>query len=93
MNYTEEILTEIKQLALLPSTTKKTVALALGIPLSDLTGDTEAAEAYLSGKITARAQLDNKIVQLSNSGSGPAQTLHEKMMRQNTINEYIEYYG
>ena len=90
---TEEQIYEIQQLATLPRYTKKQVCEILGLEYVDMLDDKEFNRAFKSGKLLAAGQFDKKVQALSNQGSGPAQSLLHKMMKERETDEMREYYG
>lgn len=98
MNWNNEILEELTELAKLPSMTPLMIARILGIDETtflEAMQDKEhvAAIAYDKGKLIAVAEFDKKVVQLSNQGSGPAQTLQRNIRKETEYYKLLDYYG
>lgn len=97
MNWNNDILEELEALAALPGLTNEEISIILGIESSLFTNEikkhnSQLSIAYHKGKLLSKSQLAKKIKTLSDQGSGPAQTLQEKLYRQTTIqNLYNEY--
>lgn len=90
---TEEEIAEIQQLAMLPRYTKKQVCEILGLEYPEMLHNEQFNRAFKSGKLLAAGQFDKKVQALSNQGSGPAQSLLHKMMKERETDEMREYYG
>lgn len=98
MEFSEEKLSQIEEFAKLPQYTPLMIATAVSID-----GDTflDALEepthpiylAYQKGILISKGELDKKIIQLSNQGSGPAQSLHYKQRLDNNYFKLLEKYG
>lgn len=88
-----ETIIKITELAKQPEYTPGMVARVLGIDYTLFLEEGPAKDAFDSGKLQARLELNRKVAKLSNQGSGPSQTLLAKMLRQNEIDTLREYYG
>ena len=98
MNWTEEILNEVTEFAKLPQFTVGMIARAVGIPEADFKSALEDKDdplciAYDKGQLLSKAELDKKVIQLSNQGSGPAHSLNYKMRRDTNYFNLLEHYG
>lgn len=98
MNWNKEILDDIEELAKLPSFTPLKIAKALGIEyavfMEQLEDDeSPIAQAYNKGQLLSNAEFDKKVIQLSNQGSGPAQTLQRNMKKESEYYKLLESYG
>ena len=97
MNLTD-LLNEITDFAKLPSFTPQMVAQAVGIDFNEFqlaleNPESDIAMAFNRGKLLAKAELDKKIAQLSQQGSGPAQSLQISLIRQSEYYRLLEHYG
>jgi hypothetical protein len=92
MNYSEELILQVTELAKIPDYTPGKVARILGIE-TPIMEDETLRDAFEAGKLIASGELGKKVQQLSNQGSGPAQFLLSKMMKENEVNTIREYYG
>jgi len=98
MNWNNDILEELTELAKLPSLTPSMIARILGINEADFF---EALEdkahplsiAYDKGQLMSIAEFDKKVIQLSNQGSGPAQTLLKNIKKDTEYYKLLEKYG
>lgn len=98
MNLTNDQLIELENFAKMPQYSITDIAHILQIDVKEFAlqihlPGTAIANAYNKGKLIASAEFGNKITQLSNQGSGPAQTLLAKLKKETEINNLIEYYG
>lgn len=98
MNWNKEILDELTELAKLPSLTPKQIARILGVDEDEMLDALEDKEhvvciAYDKGQLLAQAEFDKKLIQLANQGSGPAQTLLNKIKKDTEYNKLLEKYG
>lgn len=98
MNWTKEILDEVTEFAKLPQFTPGMIARAVGIPEDEFLEAIEDSEnplamAYDKGQLLSKAELDKKVIQLSNQGSGPAHSLNYKMRRDTQYYKLLDHYG
>lgn len=98
MNLTEEQLKEIEELALLPGLTQDEIAVICDIDpvlFAELLQDqsSDIFKAYNKGQLMSKSQLAKKIKLLSDQGSGPAQALQEKLLRQSKIQNIFNDYA
>ena len=98
MNLTEEILNEVTEFAKLPQFTPGMIARAVGIPADEFlevleNPESALAMAYDKGQLLSKAELDKKVIQLSNQGSGPAHSLNYKMRNDAQYYKLLEHYG
>ena len=98
MNLTEEQKAEITELAKLPSLSAEEIAIIMGfedimwfVMQSSLKGS-DVYLAYQRGRLMTKAELSKKIKQLSDQGSGPAQTLLAKMIKDQEYKEILNSY-
>jgi hypothetical protein len=88
-----EILEKITELAKMPDFTQSNIARILGIDIELLRKPGPEKDAYDTGVLSGKLELNKKIIQLSVQGSGPAQSLANKLFKQKEIQEMREYYG
>jgi hypothetical protein len=62
---------------------------AVGISYDELLANDEYIKAYKRGRMIAIGTHKKKIVTLANQGSGPAQTLLEKIRKEEEINKIL----
>lgn len=92
----EKQLQELEELAKLPNFTIKKMALVLGVKEHELKLEIEnggaVADAYHKGRLTSEVEFNKKVQLLSNQGSGPAQTLVDKLRRDAEYQELRDHY-
>lgn len=98
MILTDEQLKELQELAELPGITPQEIAVILQVNvdafvLELLKTDCHIHKAYNTGKLKSKATFSKKVMQLSNQGSGPAQTLVAKLMKDAEIKNMRDLYG
>lgn len=98
MNLSKEKLEMLQDFAKLPQMTIQDIADILQVDRTELHRQllipgTEVFEAFQKGKLLASSEFGKKVTQLSNQGSGPAQTLLSKLKNESEINSMINYYG
>jgi hypothetical protein len=93
MTYSNELVEEIKELSQIPEYTPGEIAKIVGISVEELMSVPGLREAYDYGQLKLRGDFGKKVVQLSNNGSGPAQTLLKKMIQEQETRTMREYYG
>lgn len=98
MDLSQADLLQIEEIAALPNISDTDIAIALEISLEDLkkiTADENhpISRAIRKGKLEQKIILGKKIVQLAKQGSGPAQTLVEKLIRNTEIDNLLDHYG
>ncbi len=98
MNWNNELLTEVTELAKLPSFTPSMIARIVGIEddvFLEAINEKEhpLAIAYDKGQLLAITEFDKKVIQLSNQGSGPAQTLQKNIRKDTEYYKLLEKYG
>jgi hypothetical protein len=98
MNLTKEQLQEVEELALLPGLTDDEIAIICGIDTVWFSEqlklpDSDIFKAYNKGQLLSKSQLAKKIKLLSDQGSGPAQALQEKLLRQSKIQNLFNEYA
>jgi hypothetical protein len=49
--------------------------------------------AYDKGQLLALTEFDKKVIQLSNQGSGPAQSLQKNIRKETEYYKLLEHYG
>jgi len=91
-----EQLLELENFAKLPGFTKKDIATSLGLDydafIELLISDSDIRNAYNKGRLTWDATFNAKVDQLSNQGSGPAQSLIYKMKNDAKFQELRDTY-
>lgn len=95
MNLTEEQKTELTELAKLPGLSAQEIAIIMGI--EDFVQFVQECNrpgsdcyfAYQRGRLLTKAELMKKVKQLSDQGSGPAQTLLHSMIKKQEYNELL----
>lgn len=97
MDWTNELLKELTNLAELPNLSDREIAVILGIDSDAFIANiddrsTEASRAYSLGKLKAKAELGKRIQTMSKQGSGPAQTLERKMRLETEVKNTLERY-
>lgn len=98
MILTDEQLKELQELAELPGITSQEIAVILQVNVDEfdvelLNVESVIHKAYNTGKLKSKATFSKKVMQLSNQGSGPAQTLVAKLMRDAEIKNMRDLYG
>lgn len=92
----EKQLQELEELAKLPNFTIKKIALVLGVKAEDLKQEIDTggpvADAFNRGRLTSEVEYNKKVQLLSNQGSGPAQTLVDKLRRDAEYQELRDAY-
>lgn len=98
MNLTNDEKQELTELAKLPGLSAHDIAIIMGIKPSLF--DVEIAKkesdiymAYFKGRLLTKAELSKKIKQLSDQGSGPAQSLLAKLIKEQDYNEILNLYN
>lgn len=97
MLLTPDILAQIQTLAGTPGQTPTSIAIACGItPIEFLAqlklADSEIYRAYHAGHLLSAAEYGQKVQQLANQGSGPAQTLQHRIAKDTSIKTVQEFY-
>jgi hypothetical protein len=98
MRLSEEILTQITEFAKLNTFTPTKIAVALGIQPIEFHAqlkltDSEIYRAYHTGRLKAEAEFEQSVQKLSSNGSGPAQSLINKLSSQRRVNDIIDFYN
>ena len=97
MLLTPDILAQIQTLAGTPGQTPASIARACGIPTIDFLAqlalsDSDIYRAYHAGHLLSSAEFGQKVKQLANQGSGPAQTLQHRIAKDTSIKKVQEFY-
>jgi hypothetical protein len=89
-------LVELEELAKLPNFTIRKIALVLKVPedwlKDEISKDSPVSDAYHRGKLANEVEFNKKVNMLSNQGSGPAQTLMDKMRKDAEFQELRNHY-
>lgn len=98
MNLTEEQLKTIEEFANMPHFSITNIADVLQVDPDKLgrmilLENSPAAVAFKKGRLMSQAEFGKKLTQLSNQGSGPAQSLVNRLRNETELNSIIEYYG
>lgn len=98
MDWNNETIEQLTELAKLPSLTPSMIARILGLNEADFFDALEDKEhpiciAYDRGQLLALAEFDKKVIQLSQQGSGPAQTLLKNIKKDTEYYKLLEKYG
>lgn len=92
----ESELQQLEELAKLPSFTIKKISQVLNVDedwlREQISAGCEIADAYNRGRLAADVEFNKKVQLLSNQGSGPAQTLVDKMKKDAEYQELRNYY-
>lgn len=98
IDLSENQIEELKQLAQLPGQTFKDICIIMQLDfdlfLADIANpESVVHKAYFTGRATSNIAFEKKVKQLSDQGSGPAQTLFYKLLNRARIRELLEFYG
>ena len=98
MNLTEEQLKNLEEFSKHPQFSIPDLAKILEVDPQQLLSElllqnTGSTKAYRKGSLLALAEFGKKVTQLSNQGSGPAQTLFAKLRKESEVNTFLNYYG
>lgn len=97
MIWTVELLSEIEQYAELPGFTTKEIATCIGLSYAEFKLELDSCEelrrALDKGRLKSKAEFNKKVSLLSNQGSGPAQTLLNKLKQDAQFQELRDFYG
>ena len=99
MIWTKELLSEIEQYAELPGFTIKEIGTCIGMGYAEfkleLQNNEELRRAFDKGRLKSKVEFNKKVSQLSNQGSGPAQTLLNKLKQDAhaQFQELRDFYG
>jgi hypothetical protein len=92
----KSLLPDLEELASLPGITKRDITLYFGLEEESfdqiLLNDSAAKNSYDKGRLVAKVEFTKKIKQLSQQGSGPAQTLLLKLMNNEEFQELRSFY-
>lgn len=92
----KSLLADLEELASLPGITKRDISLYFGLDEESfdqiLLSDAAAKNAYDRGRLVAKVEFTKKIKQLSQQGSGPAQTLLLRLMNNEEFQELRSFY-
>lgn len=96
MVWDNSLLADLEQLAGLPGITKLDIGLYFGLGEDEfndlLLKNAGARDAYNKGRLVAKVEFTKKIKQLSQQGSGPAQSLLLRLMNNEEFKELRSYY-
>lgn len=95
---TPEQQTELLELSELPGQTPLDICTVMQFNYADFVVDlsnplSDVHKVYHTGKAKLSIGFEKKLMQLANQGSGPAQTLANKIMKDSNIRKMREYYG
>lgn len=95
--YNPQLLLEAEQLAKVPGTTLLDISRILEINFMEVfeackNPENELYKAIFKGQLQSELDLKEKIKKLSDSGSGPAQTLQVKMLAEAKVINLYNYY-
>jgi hypothetical protein len=95
---TPEQKNELQQLAELPGQTPLSIATIMQLDYTSfiidlMDTDCDIHKAYYAGKAILSIGFQKKVMQLATQGSGPAQTLVHKILKEAELNAMREYYG
>ena len=98
MKLSDEQKKELQELAELPGITSQEIATIMQLNVDEfdtelLNTESDIYKAFNTGKLKAKATFSKKVMQLSNQGSGPAQTLVAKLMKDAEIKNMRDLYG
>jgi len=82
----EEIIKEIEAFAN-DALSKTEICLALDLMPHEINFYDDYLEAYNRGQLTTVTKHKEKVIQLANQGSGPAQTMLEQILKNNKLDE------
>lgn len=93
---TDEQLIELEELAKLPNFTIRKISLVLKVEeqwlKAMISSGGPIADAFNRGRLTNEVEFNKKVNMLSNQGSGPAQTLMDKMRKDAEFQELRNCY-
>lgn len=98
INLTAEQAAELQDLAELPGQSIKDMCTVMQLNVDEFLNDmadtgSDVYKAIQTGRAITRIAFEKKVVQLANQGSGPAQTLVHKLMKQSRVNDLRDFYG
>lgn len=98
MNLTNEQLNDITEYSKIYGFTFSDVCDALGYDYSKMSIEIQDKNspiylAFRKGKLTRKAELENKIHTLSIQGSGPAQALALKIQKEQEFQQLLDFYA